>query len=129
MKKSEINAIIGRNIRRIRLRTNKSMKEVATTMGISFQQLHKFEKGKDSIKLSQLLDFSTTCNYDPRELVAIIYAELSSEESPSIEVTGDIIPNNTARTAGDYAQNEQYEDLSRYMRPMRCHSKRRKLQQ
>lgn len=129
MKKSEINAIIGRNIRRIRLRTNKSMKEVAINMGISFQQLHKFEKGKDSIKLSQLLDFATICNYDPRELVAIIYAELSSEESCSAEVEGVIVPNNTTHITDDYPQNKQYEDLSRYMRPMRCHSKRRKLQQ
>lgn len=120
MNHSHINKIIGHNLRKIRLRSQKSMNEVASNMGLSFQQIHKFETGKDSIKFNQLLDIAMICDYNPQQLVTDICNDIDVITLDELQCE---ITNNHEATKGDRNEEDEadlFEDLSKYMRPMRA---------
>lgn len=50
--------IVGRNIRVYRLRKNLSQTELADKLGITFQQVQKYEKGTNRVGAGRLLDIS-----------------------------------------------------------------------
>lgn len=50
--------LIGANIRRFRLEAHMSQATLADAIGVSFQQLQKYEKGRDRIAASRLFRVS-----------------------------------------------------------------------
>jgi transcriptional regulator with XRE-family HTH domain len=52
---SDIDRFLGYRIRRLRLMACVSQQQVAKQLGISTQQMHKFEKGTDQVSAAQLL--------------------------------------------------------------------------
>ncbi|WP_282605661.1 helix-turn-helix domain-containing protein [Pelagibius sp. Alg239-R121] len=51
---TSINAYVAENVRRRRLEVNLTQQEVARLLGISFQQLQKYEHGKNRISAGRL---------------------------------------------------------------------------
>lgn len=49
-----INAILARNLKTIRVRKRLSLKTVAAGLGISYQQVQKYENGKDRVAAARL---------------------------------------------------------------------------
>jgi transcriptional regulator with XRE-family HTH domain len=52
---SDIDRFLGSRIRKLRLLACVSQQQVATRLGITTQQMHKFEKGTDQVSAAQLL--------------------------------------------------------------------------
>ena len=53
---TEIDRIVGEKLHEIRKRRGLSLQSIATRMGISYQQLQKYEAGSDRISVSRLYD-------------------------------------------------------------------------
>lgn len=52
---AELNAIIGRNIRKKRQLLGKTMKEVGDALGVSYQQIQKYEKGRNDLSCARVI--------------------------------------------------------------------------
>lgn len=52
-----VSKMIGNNLRAIRLQHNLTQKQVAKYLGVSFQQLQKYETGKNQVSSSRLMQF------------------------------------------------------------------------
>jgi len=61
-KASEIDCLIGQNIRNIRLSQNISQEQLAKILGTSFQQIQKYESGKNRISASSLFRLAEFTN-------------------------------------------------------------------
>lgn len=123
MKIYHINWIVGQKIRRIRLQAKKSMAEIASYLGITFQQVHKFETGKDSIKFHQLIKLTCFCNYDPRALVSEIYNDSYLKDAFK-KVRFQIHNVDNYSSFEELANTNAIEDIRVYMRPIGSKQKR-----
>ena len=79
------NEIIGRQIKLIRLQCGKTRKNVAEAVGLSQQQIEKYEKGLCRISLSKLHDISEFVGIDivsmiPKELRGVLNYEEHNKE-------------------------------------------------
>lgn len=59
---TKTNYAIGQNIRRYRLIRDKTLKELGHALGLTYQQVQKFEAGTDRVSASQLLEISKVLN-------------------------------------------------------------------
>ena len=75
----EINTSIGSQIKHYRLLSGVSQKDLASKLKISYQQLHKYEKGQDRISASKLLTIAEILGVD----VSYFYKKKSSSRSSS----------------------------------------------
>ncbi|MEZ5692015.1 MAG: helix-turn-helix domain-containing protein [Rickettsiales bacterium] len=64
MTDSNINILIGRNLRLRRIELGLSQEAVAREIGISFQQVQKYEKGSNVININRLMDFAEVLRTD-----------------------------------------------------------------
>jgi transcriptional regulator with XRE-family HTH domain len=68
---SEADVILGANIKKYRLMRNLTQSELADSLGITFQQIQKYEKGTNRIatstliRLARILDVNYTLLIDP----------------------------------------------------------------
>jgi len=76
----EIDRLIGRNIRFHRLRCELSQVQLTARLGISFQQLQKYERAFNRIAASRLLRIAGTL----RVPISDFYAEVERTSSPSL---------------------------------------------
>lgn len=60
-----IDAIVGSKIKARRIALNKSQGELATAIGVTFQQIQKYEKGLNRISLSRLIEICAALNVKP----------------------------------------------------------------
>ena len=51
---TSIDIEIGKNLRRIRKQLKRSQKEIATILGITFQQIQKYENGRNRLSAGNL---------------------------------------------------------------------------
>ena len=51
---ASIDIEIGKNLRRIRKQLKRSQKEIATILGITFQQIQKYENGRNRLSAGNL---------------------------------------------------------------------------
>lgn len=68
----ELHAIdvrVGANIRRIRNLRQKSQTDLATAMGLTFQQVQKYEKGTNRVSSSRLFQIADFLKVDTDELL------------------------------------------------------------
>jgi transcriptional regulator with XRE-family HTH domain len=70
---------VGRRIRLLRLQRGWSQQELADRLGISYQQLHKYENGSNSISAGRMADVAAQLRCNP----AVFFAGLGEEESGS----------------------------------------------
>jgi transcriptional regulator with XRE-family HTH domain len=75
----EIDQHVGRRIRLLRLQRGWSQQELADRLGISYQQLHKYENGSNSISAGRMADVAAQLRCNP----AVFFAGLGEEESGS----------------------------------------------
>ena len=66
---SDIDIKIGQNLKFLRLMHNYSQAELASELDISFQQLQKYEKGKNRVSVSRLLQISEILNVNMLEFL------------------------------------------------------------
>ncbi|WP_445215446.1 helix-turn-helix domain-containing protein [Bradyrhizobium sp. Pa8] len=60
---------IGRRIRLIRVQRNLSQEELGAVLGVSFQQVQKYEKGVNRVAASRLADVASRLSTSPHHLM------------------------------------------------------------
>ncbi len=60
-------AVIGNNIRALRIKSNLSLNDVAKTLNVTYQQLQKYENGSNRICASKLHDIALFFGVDINE--------------------------------------------------------------
>jgi len=76
---------IGNRIRHLRQLKNLSQMELAEKVGVSFQQIQKYESGKSEITLSRLNDIAEALNISPAEILSDEVLLPAKETSPQYE--------------------------------------------
>lgn len=70
---NDVDRFVGEKLTRLRREHDYSQKDVADLLGVSFQQVQKYERGKNRISVGRLwqlsLLFSVTPNYFYKELI------------------------------------------------------------
>jgi len=62
---SELGSVVGLRIKELRLRQGLSRRDFARTLGVSAQQIHKYETGKDAVPLRRLLVLASLYDVAP----------------------------------------------------------------
>lgn len=79
--------LIGRLIKRFRLQKGISQMGLAELIGVSYQQVQKYESGKSSISIERLLDIAEALDIPVIRFLPSGKEVLSEEESPYSELT------------------------------------------
>ncbi|MFK7838906.1 MAG: helix-turn-helix domain-containing protein [Bdellovibrionales bacterium] len=69
---TEINKKIGANLRHFRKSKNVSMADLSDHLGISYQQLQKYETGQNRLRLDSIVRIATFFKVDFNELLQLI---------------------------------------------------------
>lgn len=81
---NDIDRLVGRNLRRLRLDAGLSLQELAARIGLSHQQLQKYETGSNRLSVGLLPGFAEALGVD----VATFFEDAdapSSAERPKVE--------------------------------------------
>lgn len=71
---SAIDKQIGSAVRRARMARGLSQQQLAATMQISYQQLHKYERGLNHLSVARLIEIARALDSSPADLLADIGA-------------------------------------------------------
>lgn len=63
-----LHALIGNKIRQFRITKGMSQQELGEKLGLTFQQIQKYEKGANRVDAARLLDIATVLDIDVMEL-------------------------------------------------------------
>ncbi|MCX5517791.1 helix-turn-helix transcriptional regulator [Kaistia defluvii] len=74
-----VDVIIGRSIRSIRMEKSVSQERLAAELGITFQQIQKYEKAKDRLSVFRLLQIADALEVHPNVIADAVLADLQSE--------------------------------------------------
>jgi transcriptional regulator with XRE-family HTH domain len=64
------NAEIGRRLAELRARRRMSLEEVGSRLGVSYQQVQKYEKGESQIAAARLVHLALVLDAHPREVLS-----------------------------------------------------------
>tara|TARA_B100001123_G_scaffold429536_1_gene548200 strand:+ start:282 stop:653 length:372 start_codon:yes stop_codon:yes gene_type:complete len=76
---------VGQRIRLYRLQQGLSQQELADKLGISYQQLHKYENGSNSISAGRMADVARVLGTEP----ALFFLGLGEESATILSQAGD----------------------------------------
>ncbi len=103
---NQIDVAVGANLRRVRSLRQMSQEALATQLGITFQQVQKYEKGVNRISASKLVLIAEALDCDLSSLFAGIADERHDEPIPVLSARAvrlaalyDRLPDKTARDA------------------------------
>lgn len=68
----EIDRLIGKQIRYLRCQQGRSLAAIADKIGVSYQQLQKYETGSNRISVVRLWQIATTLNIEPNQILAAL---------------------------------------------------------
>ncbi len=67
--RKETDIFIGKRLREIRLERKFSQKKIGQILGVSFQQVHKYETADNRLSCASAIILSNTLGFDVRELL------------------------------------------------------------
>jgi len=67
----DFDAVLGGKIHVLRKQENLSLDELAAEIGVSYQQMQKYEAGKNSISVWRFVQLSKLLKFDPRDLLDV----------------------------------------------------------
>lgn len=79
-----IDVIVGQNLRAIRVKNGLSQEQLADAVGVSFQQIQKYECGKNRISASRLVEMANSLGVELEEMFFGVAAKIKREETRSI---------------------------------------------
>ncbi len=83
----DADAVLGRRIRRIRVERKLTQEELAERLGISCQQLQKYESGINRVSAVRLVDLARVLNVGVAALATDVQGEQSSAPDRSVAPT------------------------------------------
>lgn len=84
---ADIDRIVGRRVRSLRMGRGLAQHQLASKLGVSFQQLQKYESGSNRIAASKLWILSKLLSVDISEF----FGDLKSEQSAKGEIYADAL--------------------------------------
>lgn len=76
----EVDIIVGGNIRMMRVTIGLSQEKLAESLGVTFQQVQKYEKGTNRVSASTLHAIAKTLNVS----ISSLFGEAACNENPAI---------------------------------------------
>ena len=76
--RNELNNLIGGHVKRLRKQSKLTQSNVADVLGVSFQQIQKFERGENRIFAHQLFEICDEFQWDINEFRASELSVLAS---------------------------------------------------
>lgn len=113
---------IGKRLREARLSRGMSQDHLGRRLGVSFQQVQKYEKGTNRIGGSRLWDISQILDTP----VEFFFEGLSGgppERSPADRLGGEALPNDTIRLAKEINQIDNDQVRNHFLRLVRAFAK------
>ncbi len=95
---------IGARLRFFRLAKGLSQTALGDSVGLTFQQVQKYEKGMNRISVSRLLQFSEILDFDIREFFDGIADQKSDNASKAGEISGLISSKTTICLVKDFSK-------------------------
>lgn len=86
-----IDGIVGGKIKERRIALNKSQSDLATAIGVTFQQIQKYEKGLNRISLSRLIDICEALNVKPDFFIGSDSVKASNSDLTFSSMSADAI--------------------------------------
>ncbi|MCY1327608.1 helix-turn-helix protein [compost metagenome] len=83
---NEVDVTVGRNVRRIRNMIGMSQETLAAKLGLTFQQVQKYEKGTNRISASKLVAISHALDCSIAQLFADVDASTNSVPLPHVSL-------------------------------------------
>ena len=81
-----IDVAVGERIRQLRKERRITQTELANAIGLTFQQIQKYEKARNRISASKLVQIAEIFEVDVAELFSPAHPELSEEEARENEL-------------------------------------------
>jgi len=75
----KVDKMTGTVLRRLRDRAGLTQERVAASLGVSYQQLQKYETGKNRISVSRLFDLADVLNTEASDIIKLVEYELEGE--------------------------------------------------
>jgi len=79
-----IDEIVGKNLRDIRIKRGMSQEDIGTAVGLSFQQIQKYERGTNRISASRLVEFANTLEVELEQLFTGVQGEIKKAETRTL---------------------------------------------
>ncbi|MBZ7924389.1 helix-turn-helix domain-containing protein [Ensifer adhaerens] len=83
---NEVDVIVGRNVRRIRNMLGMSQETLATKLGLTFQQVQKYEKGTNRISASKLVAISHALDCSVGQFFTDVDASTNTVPMPNVSI-------------------------------------------
>lgn len=90
-KPSEMDRLIGNRLRAVRLRQGMAQKELATHLGLTFQQIQKYEKGYNRISAATLLALAQYFRIPVNHFYAGAIDEQAQDDLDSMRLLSDFV--------------------------------------
>lgn len=85
---NEVDVLVGQRLRELRMLAGLSQSDLASTIGLTFQQLQKYERGVNRISASKLYLLSRHLNVP----VSALFADLEGAKPEDVSVTAEPVP-------------------------------------
>ena len=82
-----IDVAVGERIRQLRKERRITQTDLAEAIGLTFQQIQKYEKARNRISASKLVQIATIFDVDIAELFAPVLPDLTDEQQRKEELT------------------------------------------
>jgi transcriptional regulator with XRE-family HTH domain len=81
-----IDSVVGKRIRKIRNEKGLSQKSIADAIGITFQQIQKYEKGQNGVSVKRLIQLSHVLDTPVDVFIDQLYLNLSPVQKNSKQI-------------------------------------------
>jgi len=86
--RDQIDVFVGAEIKRLRRQRGMSQQALGAALGMSFQQIQKYESGSNRLSVSGLFKASIALGAEPADLLPAIRADGSIHQRPSAHASG-----------------------------------------
>ena len=87
-----VDLYVGLRIRRLREEFGLSQTELADRIGVSFQQVQKYETGKNKASINRLCQIATIFNTNPSSLLKVIEKQGKSKKTSTKQGISSLLP-------------------------------------
>lgn len=107
-KKSDLDIYMGGKVKAMRMFNGKTQSDLAEMIGVTFQQIQKYEKGVNRISMDRFIDICKFLNYSPNKILE----EYCSSSAKAIKNSSGIIMNKYNRSYN--LCKSFYKELSKF---------------
>ena len=109
---TEDDIIIGQNLRKIRLLKGLSQQDLADRLGITFQQVQKYEKGSNRVSATRLLAIACALQVDIQDLYGELLDDTIAE--PETPMSSQVL--DMCRILAKIENKDTFNQIKRFIR-------------